>query len=76
MGGSDTWGQELSENETISAQFANITKRPTYNRAGNGWGPAQLLYQLRNKKIYEQIIEPEYIIYTFCGFIKVNISNS
>ena len=65
LGDSYTWGEELEEEETVSAQFAKLTKRPTFNRGGKGWGFSQLLYQLRDKKIYEQIPEPEYIIYTF-----------
>lgn len=67
MGCSYTWGQSLNENETVSAQFAKLTKRPTYNRSGKGWGFSHLLYQLSNETIYKQIKEPEYIIYTFIG---------
>ena len=41
MGCSFTWGDGLEKNETISSQFAKLIDRPTYNRAGMGWGLAQ-----------------------------------
>lgn len=65
MGCSFTYGDGLSEEETISAKFAKLTNRPVFNRAGRGWGLDQYLYLSRRNDFYEKIPEPEYIIYVY-----------
>lgn len=65
MGCSFTWGDGLKEEETISYKFAKLTKRTVYNRAGKGWGLAQMLYLLKRDDFYSKINEPEYLIYIF-----------
>ena len=65
MGCSFTYGDNIKEDETISSQFAKLTKRPVYNRAGRGWGLSQFLYQSEREDFYTQFKnEPEYLIYT------------
>lgn len=65
MGCSFAYGDGIEENETVSALLAKHTGRPVYNRAGMGWGLAQLLYQTRRNDFYSQIPEPEYMIYIY-----------
>ncbi len=65
MGCSFTWGDGLRANETISYKFAKQTNRTVYNRAGKGWGLDHLLYLLRSDNFYQNVDEPEYLIYVF-----------
>ena len=65
MGCSFTYGDNLPEEETISAKTAKLTGRPVYNRAGRGWGLDQYLYLSRRNDFYTKIPEPEYIIYIY-----------
>ncbi len=66
MGCSFTWSDGLNEDETVSAQFAKLTGKPTYNRAGRGWGLSHFLYQVRRNDFYTQFKEePEYIFYIY-----------
>ena len=45
------------------------TGRTIYNRAFNGFGPAPMLWQVRNEKFYDGIKnEPEYILYVFVTY--------
>ena len=65
-GCSYTWGDGLAATETISSQFAVLTGRPVYNRAGKGWGLDQFLYQSERDDFYNSVKEePEYIFYIF-----------
>ena len=65
MGCSFTYGSGLNDDETFSHKLGILTKRPIYNRAGKGWGLDQMLFQLQGNKIYKDMKEPEYLIYTF-----------
>lgn len=65
MGCSFTYGDGIEQNETISYRTAILTGRPTYNRAGRGWGLGQFLYMARNNYIYNNIPEPEYLVYLY-----------
>ena len=66
IGCSFTWGESLNQNQTVSAQFAKYTNRPTYNRGGNGWGLSYFLYQTRRDDFYLQFKEePEYLFYIY-----------
>ncbi len=65
MGCSFTYGDGLSEDETVSAKTAKLTGRPVYNRAGKGFGLDQYLYLSKRNDFYTKIPEPEYIIYVY-----------
>lgn len=65
FGCSFTYGDGLKNNQTFSYKLSHLSKRPVYNRGLNGWGPQNMLYQLRRKDFYSEVKEPEYIVYTF-----------
>ena len=64
FGCSYTFGMDLPKEATLPYKLAYLAKRPTYNRAYQGWGVQHMLYQTKLPKLYEQIPEPEYVIYT------------
>ncbi len=63
FGCSFTWGSNLSDNETFSAVLSDYTGRTVYNRGLYATGIPFLYYQLNDKNITNEIINPEYIIY-------------
>lgn len=65
FGCSYAYGYNLSAEQTLSYKLANAAKRPVYNRAWIGWGIQHMLYQAQYEKLYEQIQEPEYVIYLY-----------
>ena len=66
MGCSYAYGWGLDEKDTLGYKLSQIMKRPVYNRAyGWYWGLQTMLYQARRKDFYEEVPEPEYIIYVF-----------
>ena len=65
FGCSYAYGYRLNDSQTLSYKLANYAKVPVYNRAWTGWGIQHMLYQSKIEKIYEQIPEPEYVIYVF-----------
>ena len=65
FGCSYTYGLHLSPDQVFSYKLAHQTKRPVYNRAWQGWGIQHMLEQTTHKEVFENIPEPEYIIYTF-----------
>ncbi len=64
FGCSYTYGLNLKPEETLPYKFAQLTKRPTYNRAYPAWGIQQMLYQARSEELYKKVPEPEYVIFT------------
>ena len=67
FGCSFAYGEALNDEQTFSYKLSQYTKRPVYNRGYLGWGIQDMLYQLRRKDFYNNIKEPEYIIYTYIG---------
>lgn len=65
FGGSFVYGYKLNENEIASEIFGKYTTKPIYNRSYHGLGPQLMLFHLENEKFYKQILEPQYVIYTF-----------
>lgn len=65
FGGSSTYGYNLNTEQTFSYKLAREAKRPVYNRAVTGWGIQHMLEQSRFEELYEDVQNPEYIIYTF-----------
>lgn len=64
MGCSFAYGYGLQDSETFQYKLSNLTKRPVYNRAyQNFWGPATMLYQARRDDFYNEVPNPEYVIY-------------
>ena len=63
FGCSYAYGFMLNREQTFSYKLSKLTKRPVYNRAYESWGSAHMLYQARSKDLYEQIPEPEYVIF-------------
>ena len=64
FGCSVTYGNKLENNENFSGQLSNLTKRPVYNLANDGWSFAHMLKHLKSNKNIENL-DPEYIIYTY-----------
>lgn len=64
FGCSYTYGDGLVNKDTFSYKLSLFSKRPVYNRAMQGWGVQQMLYQLRRPDFYDEVKPPEYIIYT------------
>ncbi len=66
FGCSHAYGMDLDDDQTISYKLAHFTKRPVYNKAFLGWGVQHMLYWLQyNQEIYQEIKNPEYIIYVY-----------
>ena len=65
FGCSFAYGYRLAPEQTFSYKLAHYAKMPVYNRAQTGWGIQHMLYQTKIDKIYEQIPEPQYVIYVF-----------
>lgn len=53
----------LANEKTFAAKLSNAAKRPVYNRAYQGWGIQHMLYQLEDPKTFEELPEPEYVIF-------------
>lgn len=45
--------------------LSKYTKRPVYNRAFPSWGVQHMYYQLEKGKIFDELPEPEYVIYVY-----------
>lgn len=65
FGCSFAYGYNLAPEQTISYKLSNISKRPVYNRAWTGWSVQHMLFQAQYEKLYQQIPEPEYVIYVY-----------
>ncbi len=65
FGGSFAWGRGLQEHQTFHYKLSKLMKRTVYNRAICGWGTQHMLYQLLQNDFYNEISEPEYVIYVF-----------
>ena len=65
FGCSFTYGDGLTDKQTISYKLANYMKRPVYNRGISGWGVQHMLWQLQNEPYLDTIKNPEYVIYTY-----------
>lgn len=63
FGDSFAYGFQLEDTQTFFYKLSHITKRPVYIRAVPGWGIQHMLFQVRLDKFYEQVKEPEYVIY-------------
>lgn len=65
FGCSFTYGYKLNDDQTISHFLSEMSKRPVYNRGHNSWGLPHLVYQLSREDFYQNVPEPEYLIYVF-----------
>ena len=65
FGGSSTYGYNLNVEQTLSHKLAKETKRPIYNRAATAWGIQHMLEQSRFEELYNDVPNPEYVIYIF-----------
>lgn len=67
FGCSFAYGASLQEKQTFSYKLSQCLKRKVYNRAYPGWGPQDMLYQLRRADFYNETVteEPEAVIYLF-----------
>lgn len=65
FGCSYAYGYTLKDNQILSYKISKLSKRPVYNRSACGWGIQHMLYQLRRNDFYEEVKEPEYIIYIY-----------
>ncbi len=65
FGCSFAYGASLLPEQTFTHKLSEITQRTVYNRAYSGWSVQNMLYQLRRNDFYNQIKEPEYIIYVY-----------
>ncbi len=69
FGCSFAFGDGLEQEQTLHYLLSKQLKRMVWNRAFIGWGPQNMLYQLKNDEFYKTIyVEPEAIIYvSFIG---------
>lgn len=59
-------GVSLNDEQLFSFKLSKFLKRKVYNRAYFGWGPQNMLYQLRRSDFYSIVKEePEFAIYTY-----------
>ena len=66
FGCSFTYGHKIPINSTFHEVLSQYTNRPIYDRSYHGFGVNQMLYQLKNEKLYQIINKkPDYIIYTY-----------
>lgn len=65
FGCSFTYGYRLNDNQNFGYYLSKYSKRPVYNRAFNAWGFPQMVYQLSRDDFYQEVKEPEYVIYIF-----------
>lgn len=66
FGCSYAFGAKLKENQTFSYKLSKYLHRKVYNRANNGWGPQNMLYQVQRPDFYNIVKEtPAAVIYVF-----------
>ena len=65
FGCSIAYGYNLTNDANFGSILSDYTKRPVYNAANVGFGPAHMLKLLKENKILFQVNNPEYIVYTF-----------
>ena len=63
FGCSYAYGHGLNKEQTLSYKLSKKTKRPVYNRAVSAWGVQHMLYQAHQPLLYEQVPEPEYVVF-------------
>lgn len=57
--------QGVADDENFGYFLSKAAKRPVYNRANPSWGIQHMLYQLERPQIYNDLPEPEYVIFLF-----------
>ena len=69
FGGSYSDGHLVEKEETFQNYIAEKTKSPVYNFSGHGWGPHNMLYQLKRDDFYSKFDKvPSSIVYVYmCG---------
>lgn len=66
FGCSYAYGASLEDEQTFSYKLSKYLSRKVYNRAYSGWGPQDMLYQVRRADFYNTVKEePAAIIYVF-----------
>ncbi len=66
FGCSYAYGANLNEEQIFSYKLSKYLSRKVYNRAYSGWGPQNMLYQVRRADFYNTVKEePEAVIYLF-----------
>lgn len=65
FGCSFAWGARLYEHETLHFILSQLTGRTVYNRAVSGWGVQHMLYQLKRDDFYNDVPEPEFVIFVY-----------
>ncbi len=69
FGGSFAYGADMTlsdgvpDDKTFGYFLSEAFKRPVYNRAYEGWGIQHMLYWLKKPETFEQLPEPEYVIF-------------
>ena len=51
--------------DTFGYIFSQEAKRPVYNRTYPSWGVQHMLYQLKKGEIFNELPEPEYVIFNY-----------
>ena len=65
FGCSYAYGYRLNNEQTLSYKLSQLSRRPVYNRAYPGWGIQHMLFQAKLPILYNQVPEPEFVIYIF-----------
>ena len=64
MGCSFAYGYHLPQKDNLQYQLSKILKRPVYNRAYElWWGLQTMLYQSQRDDFYQEVPNPEFVIY-------------
>lgn len=65
FGCSYAYGYKLKKEQTFSYKLARILKQPVYNRSVSACGLQHMLKQVSSKEFYEEVPQPDKIIYIF-----------
>jgi hypothetical protein len=64
FGGSFAYGYKLDVEDSFAGKISELMKAPVYNRAFEWlWNPSNMLYQVRRKDFYDEVPNPQYVIY-------------
>lgn len=67
LGCSFTYGETIYDTENFSYKLQELTHRKVYNKGNPSWGPQFVLRDIQKSDFFnnQEIVEPEYAVYTF-----------
>ena len=77
MGCSFAYGYHLPEKDNLQSQLSYLLKKPVYNRAYElWWGLQTMLFQSRREDFYQEIPNPEFVVYVLIRDYIVRINSA